>query len=314
MSTFQIKKILVPVDFSETSLRAMEHAIYLARLKKAELVLIHVIEDAELHEKITAPIYSREEYIDTINRLKPALIRENAMIETETRAKFDNLVENAQKKGAIKTSYVLESGKVGKQICEYADKKQVSLIVMGTHGISGFREFMVGSNTYHVVKNATCPVLSIQNGSVPGFKNILLPFTDKPHLRESVDYAREIAKVYNSKIHILGIDTENTKEHLFRIQKEGEQIKKIIETSNVRCSLELISSSFVAEVLLEQAEKKNADLVAIVSDLDRMSFSQYFAGPVVKQLVNHSATPILSVPPTFNYARNIETWSLYPNG
>lgn len=312
MPTFQIKKIVVPIDFSGTSLRAMEHAIFLARLKKAELVFIHVIEDKELHESITAPVYSREEYIETINKLSPALIRENAAIESETEEKFHALVEDAQKKGALKTSYVLESGKVGKKICEYAAKNLVSLIVMGTHGISGFREFMVGSNTYHVVKDSPCPVLSIQNTSAPGFKNILLPFTDKPHLRESVDYAREIAKIYNSKIHILGIDIENTKEHLYRIQKEGDQIKKIIEKSDVRCTLEIISSPFISEVLQEQAKAKKADLVAIVTDLDRTSFSQYFAGPVVKQLVNHSATPILSVPPNFNYARDIETWSLYP--
>lgn len=313
MSTFQIKKILVPIDFSDTSLRAMEHAIFLARLKKAELMFFYVIEDKELHESITAPVYSREEYIETINKLKPTLIRENAAIISDTEERFHALVENAQKKGALKTSYVLESGKVGKKICEYAKKNEVNLIVMGTHGISGFREFMVGSNTYHVVKDATCPVLSIQNNSLPGFRNILLPFTDKPHLRESVDYAREIAKIYNSKIHILGIDTADTKEHLYKIQKEGDQIKKIIEKSDVRCSLEIISSSFVAEVLLEQAKKKEADLVAIVTDLDRTSFSQYFAGPVVKQLVNHSAIPILSVPENFNYARDVETWSLYPN-
>lgn len=299
MPSFQIKKIIVPIDFSETSLRALEQATYLARLKKAELILIHVLEDIEIQDNIKIPVYEREKFVTAVNKYGPKMHELESRIESDTNKDLTLLVEKAKKKGALKTSYIIESGKVYKQICNYAKVAKADLIVMGTHGIKGFREFVIGSNTFRVVREAECPVLSIQNFAPARLKKIMLPFRDKAHSRESVNYAIELAKIYNARIHILGIDTEKTDEHFEKMKKEAQQIKKIISKHQIASTVELTPSTYDTEVLLNHAKKQKADLIAIMADMDRLSLEEFIVGPVVKQIVNHSPIPVLSIRPSF---------------
>src|SRR5207249_2642011 len=122
------------------------------------------------------------------------------------------------------------SGKVHSEIVKAADEIKADIIVMGTHGVSGFREFIMGSNTFRVVHDAHCPVLSIQKHTKSvGFENILIPFRDKPHSREKVNYAIQLAKMYGAVLNVYGVNTENEDAYLRKLELEAEQIKRIAE-------------------------------------------------------------------------------------
>jgi nucleotide-binding universal stress UspA family protein len=289
MAILKIKKILVPVDFSETSEKALDQASFMARLNKAELILLHVLDGplGNSGDGFGLSIYNRAAF-------------ETAM-QDAAKEEMRVLKERLNKEGVIDVRCIIETGRAYKEILKVAKQYKADVIFMGTHGVAGFREFVIGSNTFRVVSEATCPVLSIQKKKdAHGFKNILLPFRDKPHSREGVDYAIDLAKMYDSKIHILGINTDPGDMDMQKIVIEAEQIKKIADSCGVRNSVDVLTDGFVSQFILSYAKAKKSDLIVMMADLDKDAISEFIIGPVAQQMINHSPIPILSIQPTFN--------------
>jgi nucleotide-binding universal stress UspA family protein len=288
---FNIKTILVPMDFSDTSMKGLEYAIAMARRNQAELILLHVTEFLTLNPALgdysVPPIYNQLDY--------------DKNILAETTMRLQTLAEVTEQKNKIKTKAVTVIGEVKQQILDSAEQEKADIIIMGTHGTNGFQEFMTGSNTYRVVNEATCPVLSVREHSqTPDFKHILLPFSDQPHSREKVNYALKLAEMYDSTLHILGIDMEESLEHFHKIELEAKQLEQLARKHGVKCVVTVESSGYVADNILKHAKQVNADLILIMAGIDRMSISEWVMGPFTKQIINHSSIPILSIQPTFN--------------
>ena len=289
MSFYQIKRILIPLDFSKTSLKALDHAAHLAKLCDAEITLLHVPESLS--------VMSNSGYFDP-----PDFHEEyEKNISDQSDAKLGEIAAQLKKKGIAKVDTLTVIGNPKKEILKVSKNIKADLIVMGTHGTSGIKEFFVGSNTFSIIKDAKCPVLSVQQDQKkPGFNNILVPFRDKPHSREKVNYAIDLGLLYKATIHVLGIDTEFTKAHKTKIEREAEQIKKIIEKRGLTCKVKVISNTYLAETLLKHAADIGADLIISMSDLDKTSITEYFSGPYAQQIVNHSPIPVFSIRPQFN--------------
>jgi nucleotide-binding universal stress UspA family protein len=298
MNKTEIKRILIPTDFSDTSLKAIDHAIFLAKLKNAEVTLLHVMDGTSRQENIAATPLNYAEYVGAVEMLAQRYSALEEKWEEHINTLMAHLVNKIRHEGVNEVNSIIETGDVYVVICEQAKKLNADIIVMGTHGVKGFREFTVGSNTYSVVKHAECPVLSIQK-KVPivAFANILVPFSDKPHSRESVDYAVSIAKDYGATIHLLGIDTEKTEMHFDKIKKEANQIMEIAEKDGIKCTKTVMPASDITELIMKEAKMSNADLIVLVSDMDKMKMSEYFTGPVIQQIVNHSPIPVISIKP-----------------
>lgn len=289
MSYYQIKKILIPIDFSKTSLKALDHAAYLAKISDAEITLLHVPES--LSVTTGTGVFDPPDFHEDYEK----------NIADQSNKRLDELAAGLKKKGNLKVNTLTVIGSPKKEILNVSKKIKADLIVMGTHGASGIKEFFIGSNTFSIIKDAKCPVLSVQKDQKsPGFKNILVPFRDKPHSREKVNYAIDLALLYNATIHVLGIDTEYTKAHKRKIELEAEQIRKIVEKKGLTCKVKVIESDYLADTLLKHAAAIGADLIISMSDMDRMSIVEYFSGPYAQQLVNHSPIPVLSIRPQFN--------------
>ncbi|HTF04638.1 MAG TPA: universal stress protein, partial [Bacteroidia bacterium] len=122
----QLRKILVPVDFSETGMLALEHASFMARLAKADLLLLHVLPVTEYHFEIPEPVMRIENH-DEVNRV--------------VEQKLNELVDHIRTNYGCVAKSVSARGKVSHEIMEIANEEKVDLIVMGTHGASGFEEF-----------------------------------------------------------------------------------------------------------------------------------------------------------------------------
>ncbi len=289
MSTFNIKKILVPLDFSKTSVKALDYAIDMAEKCNAELTLLHVAEGFVANAArgyYIAPSYEKEY---------------EQLVIKQGNDNLNDFANGIKKVGVTNVTVLTTVGRTHSEILKAAKKTKADIIIMGTHGVSGVREFFIGSNTFNVIRNAKCPVLSVQTGNkAPGFKNVLLPFRGKGHSREKVNYAIDLALLYKSTIHILGVDTEFTEAGKRKIELEAEQIKEIAKHKNLNCTTKIISHAYVSEAVLKNAQKVNADLIIIMSDLDKMDITEYFAGPFSQQIVNHSTIPVLSIHPEYN--------------
>jgi nucleotide-binding universal stress UspA family protein len=143
------KRILCAVDFSEASLKALEYALALAKEADAELVLLHVIEgmaDVQHWQQPTNP--SILEYL--------RLSEQHALAQLRQVVPQDAHVW-------CKPKEVLLTGKPYREILRVAHDEDVHLIVMGVHGRNPVDLMFFGSTTNHVVRTATCPVLTLKS-------------------------------------------------------------------------------------------------------------------------------------------------------
>jgi nucleotide-binding universal stress UspA family protein len=307
MSTFEIKKILVPVDFSGTGEKVLEQVVMMAEKTKSSITLLTVLD---------GPLSNAGP--DLFGLATSDGVKYEDAIMGWVKQHMEAFKKKLHTGGASNVDYIVEKGSAYKKIVATAQKINADIIVMGTHGVSGVREFVVGSNAFRVVSEAQCPVLTIQKHiTKPGFKDILLPFRDKAHSREKVDYAIDIANLYGASIHVLGISYDTDPSEVKKIQLEADQTISIIKKAGVNCTEEVIEGDYKENLIFEHAKMVKADLIIAMSDLDKMEISEFVSGPFIQHLVNHSNIPVLSIRPKYNpnpvhgTGENVGDWSFW---
>jgi universal stress protein A len=139
-----IKKILVPVDFSECSDEAMQYAAMIARRLNARVVLVHVIQPFTYGMTETFNLVDHYTALKTI--AGPLLDQAGKKLSTQ----------------GVSVETDLLSGPAHHEILQKAGRVKADLIVMGTHGRTGLEHFLLGSVAEKVVRLSPCPVLSVR--------------------------------------------------------------------------------------------------------------------------------------------------------
>jgi nucleotide-binding universal stress UspA family protein len=139
--------ILVPVDFSPYSEKALRYGRTLAHLFDAKLHLLHVL-DQPIH-----PTY--------YGLGNDVLIRLNPNVQQRSHEEMELL---SAKMTPLNVSYQthVKEGRAYSEIVRFVQEKEIDLIVMGTHGLSGLEHFLLGGTTEKVVRHAPCPVLTVK--------------------------------------------------------------------------------------------------------------------------------------------------------
>jgi nucleotide-binding universal stress UspA family protein len=138
------RRILVPVDFSQTSEAALRYGVELAHAFKARLHLLHVPEHPGEAAEAEYPI---------------------GLFETMQNAAHDRLSHFLTEEAAneLRPQCSMRLGTPSEEIVNYADEHEIDLIVMGTHGRTGVARVLLGSVAEKVVRKAPCPVLTVHN-------------------------------------------------------------------------------------------------------------------------------------------------------
>ncbi len=282
MKSFKIEKILIPIDFSETSLLAIEHAAFTAQLFKADLVLLHVVENHWERFNIVVP----ELRIDPPNGIINAVEK-----------RLEEIAGNIRSKYGVKSICITSNGTIFSEIISVSKEHTVDLIIMGTHGISGFAEFFVGSNTYKVATQSECPVISIQmNAKNLGFKEILLPIDLSEHSRQKVHHAVVLAKHFASQIHLVGLEDSSDESELKKLELHLDQIENFIKKNEIACVRTMVTAANQAKMTIDYATEVDADLIIIMTDQDE-NITGRLMGTYAQQIINHSKTPVMSIQP-----------------
>lgn len=280
MKNTEIKKILVPIDFSDASDSAMASASSLAVLTKADILLVHVFDSAIN----TYSVFARTETIPP----SASLIKKNIG------KKMEELKEHVIKKYNVKCSVVVLSGHIHTEIYKFSNKKKVDLIVMGTHGASGYKEYFIGSNAQRVVTISDVPVLTIPyNTKKTSFKNILIPLDNSPHSRAKVNIALLFADNYDANIHLIGLPNSKDKQELAKFNLKMKSVEKIIDKEGLSYSSKVVPGKNISEVALSYAEKNKCDLI-VINTGHESKITGIFLGAFSQQIVNHSNIPVLS--------------------
>lgn len=185
-----IRRILYPTDFSHASLDALSHALLLAERYQAELHLLH---GQVLHEDPGPGDFP--ETAEILARLFEVAGSELASSLGLDRAQAVTLRE-VHRRGYSAPEVILD----------YQKEADADLIVMSTHGRRGVGRFFVGSVTEAVLRHADCPVLTLRSEKKPkrieAIKKILVPLDFSEPSRDSLLYARELAKVFGSRLQL----------------------------------------------------------------------------------------------------------------
>ncbi len=150
----EIKKILVPIDFSEYSLKALDYAVEFAQVFKAKIFLVYVIEPMVYPTDFSMGQIAVPEITDDIGAKAEKDLEE--LIETKIG-------------GKVKAEKIIRTGRPFLEIIETAAEVDADLIIIAIHGLTGMEHLLFGSTAEKVVRKAPCPVLTLRE-PIKGFR------------------------------------------------------------------------------------------------------------------------------------------------
>lgn len=260
--------IVVGIDFSKTSLAAMGLASDVAVRAEADLLIVWV-ETAE-KDRCEAEAELKRMCSDLASKMTPG----------------------------NKVSYRIVSGrKVYTALNSVVKQEQADLLVIGSHGNSGFDEKFAGANTYKTITISSAPVLSVRenfNFDKP-LERLVMPIDSTRDTRQKVPWTIEFAKMFpNTTIHVLGIHT--TKNKTVRGEVEGyvSSVERLLDKEKMNYVTDYVDAENTTLSTIEYAEKINADLIVIMTEQEK-TLSNIFLGPYAQQMINQSPIPVLAV-------------------
>ncbi|KYG82470.1 universal stress protein [Roseivirga echinicomitans] len=272
----RLKTILVPIDFSGCSVKALRFAIGLAEKTEAKLVIMNACQKPAAYTDANIAAYSKK------------LIREAELNAIEA---FEIIKAAVQGLDDVTHEFRVKHAFPQDAIISATLTENIDLIVMGTIGASGIKGILMGSNTYTVIKNVTCPVLAIPIEASENieFKKIVLAGDyQQTNSKETYQSLVQIAKVFKAEVHILHV-SEST---LIKDSEVVEAEKLDGYFKGLKHSFHYIIDKHIDAGLQEYIGQNDIDLLAIVAKSHNL-IELIFKGSVTKKMAYHSKTPLL---------------------
>lgn len=273
-----MKKILVPTDFSECAMNASDVAIQIARKTSAEVhfytrVHVHPLWD-QLSEK------EKMDFPESFARIQ------------ETRDQFRSLRDRYRSFSIrIVTSY--SHGDLIDVVSSYIEEEDIFLIVMGSQGADGMKEFLFGSNTQKIVRHAHRPVLVVKNEPVnTEFKSIIFASDFREEAKKPFQELIEFGRHFGSHIHLVNITTNWTMETGEEVRNKMEEFEELCWA--LPCFVHESGDLDIESGIERFSTKINADIVA-VAHFGKNPVKRIFTGSVTEALVNHLNIPVLTL-------------------
>ena len=274
-----MNNVIVGFDFSSGSAKAVDLAIDIANRWHNDIRLVYVKKSADEDE----------------TNIREEIERRNAGVA--------HLLKN------IKLEYVIRTGKVHKELVAQASEDNASIIIVGTHGMSGFQTNWIGKNTYRTITESEVPVLSVREdfNFNKALENIIVPIDSTAATRQKVPVAGKFAQTFGSTIHILGIYTSDSSEIKRVVNNYVDQIDKYLNKGSIKHTVRTIQAKrAVTEHTLEVAEELDADLICIMTEQEK-ALSDWFIGTSAQQMLTLSKRPVLTIRPE-QIGKDTRTW------
>ena len=271
-----MKRILVPTDFSKHAEYALKVAAQIAKKNNSEIILLHMLE---------LP-HQGNDAINGGSAIPQIMLYKERAIE-----RLEDLMDVDFLEG-INVSEIIQFEKAFEGILSISKKNDVDLIVMGSHGVSGFEEMFIGSNTEKVVRTSEIPVLVIKN-EVASFdaKNLVFASDFSSEISKPFEKLLEFANLFNSHMNLVMINTPNSFKSTAIAEKIMNDFVGKYNLSNY--SLNIYNDVNVEKGILNFASKVNADLIGMCTH-GRTGLSHFFNGSISEDLVNHTVKPVIT--------------------
>ena len=270
-------KIRLLTDFSEISENATDYAFLIAEKTKLEVEVMHIVNTPLDWVKLN--LEQEKLYPETQSEINIA------------KNNLHSLIQKFEKKGLAAHQNLIYNVGV-ENIPKYIAGHQDSLLIMGTHGASGLKEYALGSNAQKVIRKADSPVLVVKRKpEKKDISKIILASTFDENQYQAFQKFHLFSNVLKLKCALLYINTPYN-------FKETPDIDKLL--SNF-CELEYVKDcqSFIYNALNEERglkgfmENSEFDILAMATE-GRSSFAQFFSPSVTESIINHLDIPVLS--------------------
>jgi nucleotide-binding universal stress UspA family protein len=293
-----LQRILCPIDFSETSRHALEHALAIAKWYDSSLTALHVIHVVLPPPPVLFPAYPVSAPLTATDRLT---------LEQRMRSWLE-----PANQGGLQTEVVIAEGNVASCIVEQATASPADLIVIGTHGLEGFDRLMLGSVAEKVLRKATCPVMTVPpalatTGTVP-YTRLLCPVDFSESSLTALRFAISLAKESDAHLTLLHVIDVPPDDELLMERFDAPEFRRYVD-EQARRRLEALVTDDVREwcqpetkvsygkpyrQILEMAASEDADLI-VIGVRGRNPVDLTLFGSTTNHVVRHASCPVLTL-------------------
>lgn len=302
-----INTVLVPIDFSPPSLRALQYGCQLAKKFRAQVHLVHV-NDLAFQQPLLAPAFNlATDFGHQLRRHLQTVGKDCVPAITAARCH-------------------VRSGKAYDQICREARILNADLILIATHGYKGLKHVLLGSTAERIVRHAPCPVLVVRGperassakGASARLRHILVPTDFSEHSRYALRYAIALAKRFGARLTLLNLVypqyyVTNPEYLPYDFGALFDQTRRMAKR-DMAALVEATSFGGVpfktriepghpAEHIVEFAAKNGADLI-VTSTHGRTGLKHALIGSIAEQVVRYAQCPVLVIPRTEGKSRS----------
>ncbi len=273
-----MKKILIPTDFSNCAKAAEKYALTLAKKIDAELLYMHIIITPVMWSKLTPE--QENLFPDTKAAINSA------------KANLKDLVEKAQGIG-VPTNKLLIYSNGAEKINKYVTSENIDLVVMGSHGTYGFKEHMLGSNTYSMLRRTNVPVIVIKEDQQnTKLDNLVIATNFREETGKSFAEIERLAELLQAKIKVLYVNTPDYFVETNDVMKLGKAY--LNEFAQYNHEINIVDAFREERGIIQFAKNNNADAVAVIT-FGKSDLLQYFSPSVTENLIAMIDIPVISL-------------------
>jgi nucleotide-binding universal stress UspA family protein len=271
------KDILVPVDFKQPSVNAIQMALKMAPFVNGKVHLLHIIPIGGIFAEMLET--KRQVITLTVSALE----------------KLNRLNEQYFGPSGIETIIKVEAGKPYKKILEYAGSLEPSIILIGDNDQSIDGTKILGSTNTQIITHSRWPVMTIKGEQPTHPARIVLPVDFSMQSKIQLCNAIAMAKHYESTIYLVSVVIGGIKAKDSRIYQTLKQFQSTIKRNKIKCEIKLYKRSNVdiSQRIIEYANIIGADLIMIMKHQEGTTYDNYI-GAVAHNVINEAGMPVLS--------------------
>lgn len=271
-----MKKILVPIDFSEHSEYALQVASQIAREYHAGIVVLHML---GVSESVMAK--SEEEEIQEANYYMKL-----------AKKKIKNFLEKEYLRN-IPIEGIIQNYKIFSEVNQVAQENDCGLVVMGSHGTSGLSRFFVGSNTEKVIRTSEVPVLVIKR-PYESFKVKKMAFACDLELENTSVYHKvaAFAELFSAKLEVFYVNTLGA--NYMGYSDIEKRIKDFNGAIGEEVPIRVYNYHSVERGIFNFCFEQGVDLLAITTH-GRKGIAHFLAGSTAENVSNQAKLPVLTI-------------------
>ena len=260
-------KLLVPTDFTNEAHSAIQHAVKLGVIFQAEVILLNVVKDKSDIPAATNKLKEEEKWAKTVN-------------------------------DQIDVRSIVRVGNIFDDIGDAASELGVSLIIMGTHGASGWQK-ITGSYALKVITNSSVPFIVVQDQLMndTGYDSIVVPLDLNNETKQKLEMVASIAHYFDSEVHLI---TPNESDEFLSNKLKANRIwaAKYLKGKNVKFTTQIVDDGDnLLEGVFKLSKKVEADLIAIMN-LQKNSLMGVLGSSYQQEIIaNKAKVPVLCLNP-----------------